>query len=152
MKRILVLSVFAIGMLATTQQEASAWVKTKFGVGLNWDYQSGGNTFLWGLWRNGQPGGPEVFGPHAHPHFGVSPYFGVPQGFAPGAFQPAMQGFPPQGFMPQGPMLPQTGPVMPSALVPQGVNTPVSYQGSPFQFANYPRPVYYYYSPYAYNN
>ncbi|MSU80717.1 MAG: hypothetical protein EXS16_21845 [Gemmataceae bacterium] len=144
MKKILVLGAIAIGMLATSKQEAPAWIKTGFRAGINWDYQSGGNSALWGLWRDGQPASPEVFGGHHHsgPHFGVPSQFMMPQTSAPGAYQMA-----PQGFVPQGPNL-QGQPVMPSALVPHGVNVPVSYQGSPYQFANHPRPMYYYYTPY----
>ena len=157
MKKILVLGVFAIGMLATTQQEASAWIKTGFRAGINWDYSSGGNSALWGQWRNGQPAGPEAFGGHhGGTHFGVPPQFMMPHGYVPGAYQPAPQGFPPQGFFPQGPTIPQGPslqgqPVMPSALIPQGVDGPVSYRNSPYQFANYPRPMYYYYTPYSGN-
>ncbi len=142
MKKILIVGVLAIGMLASSQQEASAWVKSQFGIGLNWNWQSGGNSLLWGAWRNGQPGGPEAFGGHHHGY----PQFGMPPGFAPGAYQPTPQALPPQGFFPQqGPNFSQ--PMMPSAVVPQGIEPAVSYQGSPFQFANYPRPVYYYYMP-----
>ena len=141
MKKILLVGVIAIGMIAASQQEASAWVKSRFGVGLNWDYQAGGNSLLWGAWRNGQPPGPEAYGA---PQGGFQPQFGAPQ-FGPGAFQVAPQAFPAQGFMPQGPSFSQ--PMMPAAGIPQGIEPAVSYQGSPFQFANYPRPVYYYYTP-----
>jgi hypothetical protein len=61
MKRILATGLLAICAIALSQQEASAWVNARFGVGLNWGYQSGGNNFGWGAFRNGQPPGPDMF-------------------------------------------------------------------------------------------
>ena len=62
MKKIVFAGLLAISAMAIPQQQASAWVNSKFSVGLNWDMQSGGNNLLWGAWRNGQPPGPEAFG------------------------------------------------------------------------------------------
>src|SRR5262245_45826645 len=62
MKKLLIMGALAISALALSQQQASAWVNARFGVGLNWHWQSGGNSFGWGLFTGGQPPGPD-FGP-----------------------------------------------------------------------------------------
>ena len=54
MKKILTLGALAF-CFAMAEQPASAWVNSKFAIGLNWNCQSGGNNFFWGLFRNGQP-------------------------------------------------------------------------------------------------
>lgn len=86
MKKLLTLSVLTLGVLAATERPAQAWVNMKFGVGLNWQLQSGGNNFLWGMFRNGQVPGPEAYqpggpytqpgyqqGPNGFPYFGAAP-------------------------------------------------------------------------------
>lgn len=86
MKKILSLGVLALGLVALSERPAHAWVNAKFGIGLNWQLQSGGNNFLWGAFRNGQVPGPEAFyqggpytppgyqqGPQAFPYFGSAP-------------------------------------------------------------------------------
>jgi len=80
MKKILGLGLLAV-CLAMSERPASAWVNSKFGIGLNWNWQSGGNNFLWGLFRNGQPPGPGCDGP-CGPGFGGAG-FGGP-GYGPG--------------------------------------------------------------------
>jgi hypothetical protein len=55
MKKILVLKVAAITILALSGQRASAWCDWKFGVGLNLSYKGGGNNFLWGAYKSQQP-------------------------------------------------------------------------------------------------
>ena len=140
MKKILLTGLLAISALSLSQQEASAWINSRFGIGLNWDFQSGGNSILWGLWRNGQPPGPEAFGHPGYPghlrmpHHGMSPQpmpvYGVSPGFVPA----------PQGFMP---------PPAPQGFLPAAQTQPQPMYYTPYQFANYPRPVYYYYpTPY----
>ena len=62
MNRILTLGVLALGLILGSQQQASAWCNFKFGAGVNWNYQSGNNCFLWGLCRSGEIPGPEFFG------------------------------------------------------------------------------------------
>ena len=136
MKKIIAAGMLAFCVLAIAQQQASAWTNTKFGIGMNMDYQSGGTSFLWGLWRNGQPPGPEAFGGGygGQQRFAPAPMGYPPQGFAPQGFVPA-----PQGFAPQ-----QSG-YAPSGFAPIGQ---MNY-AAPFQFANYPRPNYYYSMPYS---
>src|SRR5262249_41779368 len=55
-----------------SHQQASAWTNFRFGIGLNVEWQSGGNSFLWGAICNGQPPGPQFFG------YGA-PGYGYPQ-------------------------------------------------------------------------
>jgi len=83
MKKLLSLSVLTLGVFVLTERPAQAWVNMKFGVGLNWHLQSGGNNVLWGLFRNGQVPGPETFqqgGPMTPPGYQQGPngfnYFG----------------------------------------------------------------------------
>lgn len=59
MKRFLILGVFTVACAAVVHDDASAWVNSNFGVGLNWSYQCGGNDFLGGLIHCGQPCGPD---------------------------------------------------------------------------------------------
>jgi hypothetical protein len=118
MKKILAIGILAITAIACSQQQASAWINSRFGVGLNWDVQSGGNNFLWGAFHNGQPPGPEAYGFGAPPSY---PYYGPPM-HAPFAYDaPSFQ---------------------PAYAQPMPMQQPY---GQPFQFATYQRPVYYYY-------
>src|ERR1700692_2932040 len=57
MRKILLLGSCALLLALSLQQQASAWLNFKFGAGINWNWQSGGNNTLWGLFRNGQPPG-----------------------------------------------------------------------------------------------
>jgi hypothetical protein len=129
MKKVLAIGILAVTALAFSQQQASAWVNTRFGVGLNWEYQSGGNNFLWGAYRNGQPPGPETFGgghQQPFPQFGGQPA-PAPFAYDVPAFDPAYS---------------QSTFAQPAYAQPM----PMQQQyGQPFQFATYPRPVYYYY-------
>jgi len=70
MKKFVVASLMAILIACASQHQASAWINSKFGIGMNWSYASGGNSFGYGLIRNGQPGGPEFF----HSHTAVPAY------------------------------------------------------------------------------
>jgi hypothetical protein len=114
MKRISLLGLFALLLTLTLQQQACAWLNFKFGAGVNWNWQSGGNNFLWGLFRNGQPPG---FGSHGDPscapcggfnpfNIGACPqqqqpaWMIPPQQCPPGPWMP--QGCGPQGCAPQG--------------------------------------------------
>jgi len=81
MKKLLLGGIAALAVVVATERPASAWINSKFSVGLNWHWQSGGNNLLWGLFRNGQPPGPEAYGGGyngGHPGFNVAPfpYFG----------------------------------------------------------------------------
>ena len=130
MKKFLATGLLAICAIALSQQQASAWINTKFGVGLNWGWQSGGNNFGWGAWRNGQPPGPEAFqgGGYGHGH-GHEFYHG--HGHHHSMVQP--QGMAPAPYAYTAPM-PEPAYAQPAAPY-----------GTPFHYATYPRPVYYYY-------
>jgi hypothetical protein len=92
MRKILVMGVMALGLALASEQTASAWVNFKFGAGVNWNWQSGGNNFLWGLFRNGQPPAPDC-----PPGYGYGP--GVGHGYpGPGPYGPSFPGpIPPYG-------------------------------------------------------
>jgi hypothetical protein len=62
--------IFALALALASQQQASAWVNARFGVGLNIQYQSGNNCWLWGALRNGQVPGAESFDGFGHHGFG----------------------------------------------------------------------------------
>lgn len=64
MKRFLILGVFTVAFATMSIQEASAWINSNFGLGLNWNWQSGGNSFCGGLFRDGQPCGPDMVPSH----------------------------------------------------------------------------------------
>jgi hypothetical protein len=130
MKKMVLAGLLAISLIAMSQQNASAWVNSKFGIGLNWSRQSGGNNFLWGAFHNGQPPGPDAFG--------TGGYQSVP------SFAPSM---PYHSSAPQyqapAPMANYQYPAQ------QNPNAGSYFYNSPFQFASYPREsaFYYYYTP-----
>jgi hypothetical protein len=62
MKKFLTMGALALTLAAICVAPAPAWLNWKFGIGLNLGWQSGGNNTLWGLFRNGQPPGPECGG------------------------------------------------------------------------------------------
>jgi hypothetical protein len=58
MKRLLVGSLLALTLLLGSWQQASAYFKSQFGVGLQWNIECGGNKLGWGLYRSDpMPGG-----------------------------------------------------------------------------------------------
>jgi hypothetical protein len=96
MKKIALAGLVALSMIALGQQQASAWVNSKFSIGLNWQRESGNNNFFWGLYHNGQVPGPEAFG--------MAPSYGTP--FAAPAYHssaPMPQAYdaPPQSYASQ---------------------------------------------------
>jgi hypothetical protein len=90
MTKFFVLGLAALGVALVSEQQAQAWINSKFAVGLNWNWQSGGNNLLWGAFRNGQPQthegpGPFQFAPPPHHHGGGFPsHFPA---YGPGEFQ-----------------------------------------------------------------
>jgi hypothetical protein len=117
MKKIIASGLLAIALIAMSQQQASAWVNSKFGIGLNWERQSGANNLFWGAWHNGQVPGPEAFQ--------NGPYTG---GYSGGAYPPAPYYYPSQGYSPYAGSydMPPASP----------------YYAAPSQYAN-PAPAYY---------
>ena len=118
MKNVLVAGMLAICVIAVSQQQASAWVNQKFGFGINWEMQSGGNSICKGLWHNGQPPSPETMQGSS---YGNYPQYGAPQFSQAQVEMPAYQ----------------------STYAPPSVN----YGMPSYQFATYPRQTYYYPAP-----
>jgi len=61
MKNILFVGALALTTACISGEQASAWINSQFGMGLNWNWASGGNSIGYGLYRDGQPGGAEFF-------------------------------------------------------------------------------------------
>jgi hypothetical protein len=114
MKKVLVAGMLAVAMIAATGQQVSAWHNNRFSIGLNWQHQSGGNSWLWGAYRNGQPPGPEAFGG------GFEQFNSAPQYYQGSSHYHAQGSY-------EAPAYQNVQPVYPA----------------PYQFATYPRPVYY---------
>jgi len=96
MKKLLPIGLLALSFTVFAE-DASAWINSRFGLGFNWGWQSGGNNLLWGLFRDGQPGGPDIY----HVDVPVYPKCGCPSGY-PGAYPGAYPGV-------QGPVAPAPG-------------------------------------------
>ena len=94
MKKFLLIGALALAVAAALEYQAWAWINTNFSVGLNYCYQSGGNNLLWGVFRNGQPGGCDL--PNCPQH-----YYAVQHGYNPvcptfdGPFHNSAAAFPP---------------------------------------------------------
>jgi hypothetical protein len=119
MKKVLTAGLLAIALMAASQQQASAWVNARFGVGVNIGWQSGDNSYCWGAWHNGPyPGGSDYH--HGH-HSGV---------MEPPVYLPFIWVGHPHGHA----TYPAPGPID-------------SFSMPPMQYAypTYPAPTYYYY-------
>ena len=142
MTKILTAGLLAIALIAMSQQQASAWTNSKFGIGLNWERQSGANNFFWGAWKNGQVPGPEAFGQPGGgymPQGGGFPYFGTgPQGYPQGM----PQAFPTQTAPPQTALHQQAYYGMAQNYSPNPYQA-VSYQPNGYYYPNYYYPSYY---------
>lgn len=78
MRKAFFLGLTALGLALASGQEAKAWTNFKFSAGVNWQWQSGDNCLLWGLFRNGQVPGPEAFQHYGYPpHGSTFPFFGA---------------------------------------------------------------------------
>lgn len=62
MKKLLSIGLLTVCAFVLAERQADAWLNSKFSIGMNWSLQSGNNSILWGLWKNGQVPGPEAFG------------------------------------------------------------------------------------------
>ena len=54
MKKFIVVGLLALGLTAVSQQQASAWYKLNFSIGMNFNWESGNNSYLWGMVNSGQ--------------------------------------------------------------------------------------------------
>lgn len=82
MKR-LAFGVAAVALVLASQQQASAWSKFNFGVGLNVGWQGGGNSVLWGVLKGRPLPGDGGYGDGGGPGLGGAPGFGPGPGFGP---------------------------------------------------------------------
>jgi hypothetical protein len=139
MKKFLALGALALAVAAFPQQKASAWINNNFSIGLNWTSQRGGNNLLWGVFRNGQPGGCDLPNCPAH-------YYAVQHGYD---YQANGQGFG-HGYD-DGPFMPGMPAMnMPAPMtVPAPAQAPTAYwYGQPaYQTVNYAPTFPSYYSP-----
>jgi hypothetical protein len=138
MKKLVIMSVAALTILALTSQRASAWKQFKFGVGLNLEGSGGGNNLLWGLYKSQQPpaqgyGGYQ--GPQGSPY---GPNFGGYGGGMGGGFGGGFGGLgynigtetaPPPLALPGGPQSNKVQPVNYEFDPLGGYGLPVGYEG-----------------------
>jgi hypothetical protein len=119
MKKILPISLLALCCAMVVEERASAWVNSRFGIGANWSWQSGGNNLLWGLFRDGQPCGPDFYcqSVPVYPRPGCN-----------GCGYPGAPGFGGPGF---------GAPGFPGAPVPPGAPAPVSTGAGVFDAPNH---------------
>lgn len=133
MKKTLTAGLAALVLTIAGQQPAHAWSKYNFGIGMNIDYQGGGNSVLWGLFKGAQVPDPSMYGGvvAGGPVDGTAhPPVGHPAGPMSSPIMP-------------GPSMPYTP--MPAAPTPEKLNTPPT----PVKPANYSQVQPYSY-PYAY--
>jgi hypothetical protein len=65
MKKLVAIGMLAIALFVASEQEASAWINSRFGIGLEFGWQSAGNSWGWGAFHNGHhPGYGYSFGHH----------------------------------------------------------------------------------------
>jgi hypothetical protein len=158
MKKHILLSLTALAITCLAQQPASAWSNIRFKAGVDLNWQSGNNEFLWGAWRSGENGacGSSNCGSYGYGYPGAamgygaapSPYMMGGMGGMGGVAGPYMIGGAGGGLNPAGPAGLNAGKTSPpTGSPPGGVNQtgyPWSYYTSGYQ------PVAYYYPGYGY--
>ncbi|HMF16617.1 MAG TPA: hypothetical protein VKE98_05385 [Gemmataceae bacterium] len=142
MKKFLVMGTLALAVAALLELQAWAWKSSSLSMGMNWCHSSGGNNLLWGVYRNGQPGGCDL--PNCPEHYyavrhGYDPYGGCYYGNGYGNGH----GF---DYLPSAPA-PARVPTMPPPTPVPGSQA-YWYSQPPFQTVNY-APDYFgsYYTP-----
>jgi hypothetical protein len=108
MRKFSIAGLLALSALAGSQQPASAWVNARFGIGLDFSWQSGGNNLLWGLWSNGQVPGPWGNGLGGLSHAGYAPPPVMPAYPMLGYGAPSYYSYPVASTMPLMPLTPPT--------------------------------------------
>ena len=89
MKRVLTVSVFALAVVMLSQQQAMAWSKFGFNIGMNVNYECADNVFLWGACRSGPVPGSYGHGMASTMTHGETAYTGSPGfGYAHGHYDP----------------------------------------------------------------
>jgi len=148
-KKIVAFGLAALALVMMSQQQASAYKKLNFGVGLNLGWEGANNSVLWGVLKGGpgpgMDGGYGYGGDHGFVP-GDQSFAPVPQAFGPGGFGPG--GFDPSYASPMAPTMPPSPELAtpPARRMPQapGSAQPVGY----FPYAD---PALGYYPPtYAY--
>ncbi len=135
MRQILTATAAALALVLAAQQQASAWSKYNFGVGLNVGWEGGGNSFLFGVLKGAQS----------------------PAGYADGNM-PGGYGSP---GIESAPMMPAPAPAAPGKPMPEGPEkvgppTPAKQANYEYQPTGYYQPQGYYqpsyqaYYPYYY--
>jgi len=138
MNKFLTTSALALTLAALSTQEAPAWINAKLGIGANIGWQSAGNNFGWGLFRNGQP-------PSTDACPGVPQYPAMPHGLQqqPASVEHGVTAGVDTGI-----------PVSPAATIPgqtQSYQRPWSTQTVNYQYPSYSYPNYYNYGYNYYN-
>lgn len=153
MNRMLCAALGALCVLASAEQQASAYTKFNFGIGANISWEGANNSLLWGALRGGPaPGAVDGYG---------APGFGVPPGGHAGINPPAGAYPLAQGSAPADPNVANTGypntngtqpkplavpPLAPAPQMPKAADAqPVGYWTAP---AQYPYGHNYNYYPY----
>jgi hypothetical protein len=131
MKRLLAASALALTVLAGSQQPASAWCNVKFGIGLNFECQTGNNCLLWGVYRNGQV--PDGYG------FMPPPPALVP---GPSDFHAPAPTPVHSSIMPQYYPAPYTAPTSVASTPSYPTNAPASYTYPASYYPSYPATYY----------
>jgi hypothetical protein len=141
MKRYLVACALAVTLVAMADQQASAWSKANFSVGLTYNREASENNFFWGLFRNG-------------PH----PYASANSGYGYGGYG-GNGGYATGGYYTPGPAVGSPLPTLPAP----GQSAPISptnQSSTPTQqigyynynYQAYPTTGYYSVPSYWYNN
>lgn len=92
MKRFMTVCALAVAILGLSQQQASAWKKFGFNIGMNINSESADNSALWGAYRNGPVPGSKGHGQAStitwdkHPKYADQFGGGYNPGYAPGDF------------------------------------------------------------------
>ena len=123
MKKFLAAGLLAIALIAASQQQASAWVNARFGIGINAGWQSADNCWWWGAFHNGPAPGPIDYH-HGHHH----------SYFAPPVYAPYVWVGHPHAHA----NYPTPGPIDSFSMAP----TPYTY-GPPAYYYYYPASYYY---------
>ena len=86
MNKILATGLLALCALAFTQQQASAWVNSRFGIGFNWNIKWGANHLGCRLWHNGQPPAPGYYNYYGNGNYPYGGHATAPQGYMPPSY------------------------------------------------------------------
>jgi hypothetical protein len=141
MNKVLAMGLVALALLLTAQQQASAWSKYNFGVGLNVGWEGGGNSVLWGVLNGGpSPGQADGGFSGGYPgDSGMIPNFPAPMAPPPPPPPPP----PPAKPMPTG----NPGVAQPVGYFPYA-DPAVGYYPAYSGYPGYSYPMYYYYPTY----